>query len=134
MKRNLKLYSFSSETAINIGYSCRLLTDEMEEIFIVDGETEQDVKKQMTDFLKAIKDHKEERNHEETVHIQNGGVTFNGSATELNMETPGPDFALVINGHSLVCVPLSLYYVHCFLSYKRNCFHEYLFFTKEDKV
>lgn len=89
------------ETAINIGYSCRLLTDEMEEIFIVDGETEQEVKKQMTDFLKAIKDHKVERNHEETVHMQNGGVTFNGSATELNMETPGPDFALVINGHSL---------------------------------
>lgn len=87
----------------------------MEEIFIVDGETEQEVKKQMTDFLKAIKDHKEERNHEETVHMQNGGVTFNGWATELNMETPGPDFALVINGHSLVCVPLSLYYVQSLL-------------------
>lgn len=87
----------------------------MEEIFIVDGETEQEVKKQMTDFLRAIKDHKEERNHEETVHMQNGGVTFNGSATELNMETPGPDFALVINGHSLVCVPLSLYYVQSLL-------------------
>lgn len=80
----------------------------MEETFIVDGETEQEVKKQMADFLKAIKEHREERHHEETVHIQNGGVTFNGSTTELNMETPGPDFALVINGHSLVCVPLSI--------------------------
>lgn len=80
----------------------------MEDTFIVDGETEQEVKKQMADFLKAIKDHREERHHEETVHIQNGGVTFNGSSTELNMETPGPDFALVINGHSLVCVPLSI--------------------------
>ncbi|XP_022330149.1 phospholipid-transporting ATPase ID-like isoform X3 [Crassostrea virginica] len=89
------------ETAINIGYSCRLLTDEMEDVFIVDGETEETVKKQMTDFLKAIKDHKAERHSEESVHMQNGGVTFNGSAAELNVETPGLDFALVINGHSL---------------------------------
>lgn len=98
----IQYLSMISETAINIGYSCRLLTDEMEDVFIVDGETEETVKKQMTDFLKAIKDHKAERHSEESVHMQNGGVTFNGSAAELNVETPGLDFALVINGHSLV--------------------------------
>ena len=36
-----------SETAINIGYSCKLLTDEMEEMFVVDGETYADVEGQL---------------------------------------------------------------------------------------
>ncbi|XP_048732030.2 phospholipid-transporting ATPase ID-like isoform X2 [Ostrea edulis] len=89
------------ETAINIGYSCRLLTDEMEDVFIVDGETQEEVKKQMTEYLQAIKDHKMERQNEENVQMSNGGVSFNGSAAELNVDMPGLDFALVINGHSL---------------------------------
>ncbi len=37
-----------SETAINIGYSCKLLTDEMEEIYIVDGESYDEVLEQLT--------------------------------------------------------------------------------------
>lgn len=65
----------------------------------------------MTDFLKAIKDYKEERNYEEIVYMQNGGVIFNGLVIELNMEISGLDFVLVINGYSLVCVFFSLYYV-----------------------
>jgi len=36
-----------SETAINIGYSCRLLKEEMEEIYIVDGDTAADVRRQL---------------------------------------------------------------------------------------
>ena len=36
-----------TETAINIGYSCKLLTDEMEEIYVIDGETEEEVLQQM---------------------------------------------------------------------------------------
>ena len=35
------------ETAINIGYSCKLLTDEMEEMFVIDGETYADVEGQL---------------------------------------------------------------------------------------
>ena len=35
------------ETAINIGYSCQLLTDEMNEVFIVDGHTYDDVELQL---------------------------------------------------------------------------------------
>lgn len=34
------------ETAINIGYSCRLLTEDMQEVFVVDGEKFEDVKQQ----------------------------------------------------------------------------------------
>lgn len=33
-------YLFFLEIVINIGYFCRLFIDEMEEIFIVDGEIE----------------------------------------------------------------------------------------------
>ena len=42
------------ETAINIGYSCRLLTDEMEEVFIIDEDDPLKVQKQMEDALKEI--------------------------------------------------------------------------------
>jgi hypothetical protein len=74
----------------------------MEDIFIVDGETQEEVKKQMTEYLQAIKNHKAERQNEEIIHMSNGGVSFSGSAAELNGEVHGLEFALVINGHSLV--------------------------------
>lgn len=31
------------ETAMNIGYSCNLLNDDMEEVFIIEGSTSDDV-------------------------------------------------------------------------------------------
>lgn len=58
------------ETAINIGYSCKLLTDEMEEVFVVDGESFDDVKQQLTEardkMLHLAKQH-------ETTQDSNGG-------------------------------------------------------------
>lgn len=36
-------WSVFPETAINIGYSCQLLTDEMVDIFIVDGAEKDEV-------------------------------------------------------------------------------------------
>ena len=47
---------YVSETAINIGYSCQLLTDDMEEVFIIDAEDPAEVKKQLDDALKHIDD------------------------------------------------------------------------------
>lgn len=41
----------SSETAINIGYSCHLLTDDMTEVFKIEGESLESVQQ-------AIRDHK----------------------------------------------------------------------------
>lgn len=38
-----------TETAINIGYSCKLLTEEMEEVFVIDAEEMSEVQKQLTD-------------------------------------------------------------------------------------
>jgi len=44
-----------TETAINIGYSCQLLTDEMADIFIIDGHTYDDVEGQLGKFREAVR-------------------------------------------------------------------------------
>ncbi|XP_068154381.1 phospholipid-transporting ATPase ID isoform X9 [Drosophila tropicalis] len=43
------------ETAINIGYSCQLLTDELADVFIVDGSSVEEVEKQLRQFKESIK-------------------------------------------------------------------------------
>uniref|UniRef100_A0A5S6R3N5 Phospholipid-transporting ATPase n=1 Tax=Trichuris muris TaxID=70415 RepID=A0A5S6R3N5_TRIMR len=43
------------ETAINIGYSCRLLTPSLRDILIVDGATSDDVKRQLESYEQQIK-------------------------------------------------------------------------------
>lgn len=43
------------ETAINIGYSCQLLTDDMVDIFIVDGYSKLEVEQQLRKFKESIK-------------------------------------------------------------------------------
>uniref|UniRef100_A0A1I7YA57 Phospholipid-transporting ATPase n=1 Tax=Steinernema glaseri TaxID=37863 RepID=A0A1I7YA57_9BILA len=51
---NIKIWVLTGdkmETAINIGYSCRLLTEEMKEIFVINGKEEKEVEVQ----LKSIK-------------------------------------------------------------------------------
>ncbi|ULT93757.1 hypothetical protein L3Y34_003327 [Caenorhabditis briggsae] len=49
---NIKIWVLTgdkTETAINIAYSCRLLTDETKEIVVVDGQTESEVEVQLKD-------------------------------------------------------------------------------------
>lgn len=36
-----------TETAVNIGYSCKMLTDDMTEVFIVNGHTVQSVREEL---------------------------------------------------------------------------------------
>lgn len=43
------------ETAINIGYSCQLLTDDMVDVFIVDGISKAEVEQQLRKFKESIK-------------------------------------------------------------------------------
>ncbi|XP_013140301.1 PREDICTED: phospholipid-transporting ATPase ID, partial [Papilio polytes] len=43
------------ETAINIGYSCQLLTDDMAEVFIIDGVTHDDVDRQLAKSRDSIR-------------------------------------------------------------------------------
>lgn len=43
------------ETAINIGYSCQLLTDELADVFIVDGSSLEEVEKQLRQFRESVR-------------------------------------------------------------------------------
>lgn len=43
------------ETAINIGYSCQLLTDDMVDVFIVDGFSKSEVEQQLRKYKESIK-------------------------------------------------------------------------------
>jgi len=103
-----------SETAINIGYSCRLLKEEMEEIYIVDGDTAADVRRQLQNAV----DDMEEKSKDDVDTMpsttqqqqqQHGGRDGVGlwRRNRVDVEaTPAvaadlSGFALVINGSSL---------------------------------
>lgn len=96
------------ETAINIGYSCQLLSDEME-VMIVDGHTVEEVTKQLAKCRDTLllgghpmAQHNNNSHHPPTIAV----VTF--SESNYNKHDTEEDtsllFALVINGHSLVHV------------------------------
>lgn len=40
---------------MNIGYSCHLLTDDLIDVFIVDGTTHDEVEKQLLKFKESVK-------------------------------------------------------------------------------
>ncbi|XP_011498734.1 PREDICTED: phospholipid-transporting ATPase ID isoform X3 [Ceratosolen solmsi marchali] len=93
------------ETAINIGYSCQLLTDDLTDVFIVDATTYDGVETQLKRYLETIKAASNQQKRP-TLSI----VTFS-SDTEYNPSREEADehegdtqagFAVVINGHSLV--------------------------------
>ena len=42
------------ETALNIGYSCGLLKDDLEELFVIDDETEEGTRKMLEESLKVM--------------------------------------------------------------------------------
>ena len=89
------------ETAINIGYSCNLLNDDMwDEPYIVDGHTNDEVMKQLVKHRRSI-DH-----YYNSVHPINRRDDLSmRTLSEAGMSEDGDSaggFALVINGHSLV--------------------------------
>ena len=91
------------ETAINIGFSCRLLTDEMEEPFIVDAESLEDVETQLRQSLDEVQAAKNSNKADHV--ISNGQTTYNGATAAAQISVDAEEFgefALVINGHSLV--------------------------------
>ncbi|XP_018405938.1 PREDICTED: phospholipid-transporting ATPase ID isoform X5 [Cyphomyrmex costatus] len=98
------------ETAINIGYSCQLLTDDLTDVFVIDGTTYDSVESQLIRYLDTIKMASTQQKRP-TLSI----VTFRwdkeSSDTEYNPSRDEQDehemeqstgFAVVINGHSLV--------------------------------
>ncbi|XP_025267737.1 phospholipid-transporting ATPase ID isoform X2 [Camponotus floridanus] len=96
------------ETAINIGYSCQLLTDDLTDVFVIDATTYDGVETQLTRCLDTIKTASTQQKRP-TLSI----VTFRWdkeSDTEYNPRDEQDEhemehstgFAVVINGHSLV--------------------------------
>ncbi|CAJ0937470.1 unnamed protein product, partial [Mesorhabditis belari] len=121
---NIKIWVLTgdkTETAINIAYSCHLLTDDMSEIMVIDGHSEQEVDVQLRDTWRAFdaalaakarpptaSARMPERFDIETIHEegeyannQNGTQSANRGAPLSPNSGEGGGVALVINGDSL---------------------------------
>jgi hypothetical protein len=85
-----------TETAINIGYSSRLLTEDMEEVYIIDGDTADTVSKQLQDALKDIA----EKSTDDIIVASKSEGKRSGRVSPLSNDFD--NFALVVNGCSLV--------------------------------
>ena len=79
------------ETAINIGYSSRLLTDDMTR-FDIDKDSKEEVCQQLREANKQMKDH--------------------SKSPDASGSDETASFGIVINGHSLVCLPLCTQITH----------------------
>ncbi|KAL7392859.1 hypothetical protein ABVT39_002674 [Epinephelus coioides] len=127
---NIKIWVLTGdkqETAVNIGYSCKMLTDDMTEVFIISGHTVQSVRQElgrarerMIELSRTRDGGKEEGM--EGCFMGNGfreGQDGDGTGGGKQLQCPPPpptppppppsnlmdnvsgEFALVINGHSL---------------------------------
>ncbi|XP_033983911.1 phospholipid-transporting ATPase ID isoform X2 [Trematomus bernacchii] len=118
---NIKIWVLTGdkqETAVNIGYSCKMLTDDMTEVFIISGHTVQSVRQELRRArdrmieMSRTRDGKEEG--VEGCFMGNGFREGQGDSRggERQLQCPPPppsnlmdnisgEFALVINGHSL---------------------------------
>ncbi|XP_012548814.1 probable phospholipid-transporting ATPase IM [Bombyx mori] len=78
------------ETAINIGYSCQLLTDDMAEVFVVDGASYDDVNKQLAKCRDSIRvvntfmPHGPRSSDAKRDEEPNGAVSGRGANVKLN--------------------------------------------------
>ncbi|XP_011054738.1 PREDICTED: phospholipid-transporting ATPase ID isoform X4 [Acromyrmex echinatior] len=92
------------ETAINIGYSCQLLTDDLTDVFVVDGTTYDSVESQLMRYLDTIKMASTQQKRPTLSIVTFSDTEYNPSRDEQDeheMEQ-STGFAVVINGHSLV--------------------------------
>ncbi|XP_061676915.1 phospholipid-transporting ATPase ID [Syngnathoides biaculeatus] len=100
------------ETAVNIGYSCKMLTDDMTEVFIITGRTVQRVTQELRRARERIMSHSQMKEGEKEEALegcaaaclkisQRGGKLAPFPFSSNLMDNISGDFALVINGHSL---------------------------------
>ncbi|KAJ6220049.1 hypothetical protein RDWZM_005861 [Blomia tropicalis] len=113
------------ETAINIGYSCQLLTDDMVDVFVIEGWEFDEVKAELTRCRESIANinSRNKTNHDCSVitfqpqddthynpykannhGTDNVNTPVNNNGNNRNYDENGEfgGFALVINGHSLI--------------------------------
>nr|XP_055066724.1 phospholipid-transporting ATPase ID isoform X2 [Misgurnus anguillicaudatus] len=123
---NIKIWVLTGdkqETAVNIGYSCKMLTDAMTEIFIVNGHTVQSVREELRKARERMIESARTRDGGKEAEAQGwggacavgngcGGDAANWSPDESKrpppqappsslLESIGGEFALIISGHSL---------------------------------
>ncbi|XP_078483950.1 phospholipid-transporting ATPase ID [Ciona intestinalis] len=110
-KANIKIWVLTGdkqETAVNIGYSCNMLTEEMKNVFVISGYTFDEVS---AEIKQAYDDIENERSHASPMSSRDD-TTFpnvvvhtskvaNGRAVVFQSDQDNK-FGLVINGHSLV--------------------------------
>nr|XP_046249228.1 probable phospholipid-transporting ATPase IM isoform X1 [Scatophagus argus] len=83
------------ETAMNIGYSCNMLRDDMNEVFVISGHTPPEVQRQ----LRSAKEHILGVSRVSSAgDVEKTDMYADDSVSE---ETIIAEYALVINGHSL---------------------------------
>uniref|UniRef100_H2YBK3 Phospholipid-transporting ATPase n=1 Tax=Ciona savignyi TaxID=51511 RepID=H2YBK3_CIOSA len=97
---NIKIWVLTGdkqETAVNIGYSCNMLTEEMKNVFIISGYTFEEVESEIKQAYEDMQLH--------YVSMQNVVVhtskVANGRSIVFQQDGENK-FGLVINGHSLV--------------------------------
>lgn len=130
---NIKIWVLTGdkqETAVNIGYSCKMLTDDMSEVFIISGHTVQCLRQElraarqrMIELSQSRHERKEERvevwgeacfmgndfreGHGEAIgaerekQLPNPPVSPHPTPPSHLLENISGEFGLVINGHSL---------------------------------
>ncbi|XP_016376089.1 phospholipid-transporting ATPase ID [Sinocyclocheilus rhinocerous] len=124
---NIKIWVLTGdkqETAVNIGYSCKMLTDDMTEIFIVNGHTVQSVREELRKARERMLESTRTRDGGKEAEAQGwggacafgngcgGGGAANWMPDERKCppsQAPPPsllelisgEFALIISGHSL---------------------------------
>uniref|UniRef100_A0AAQ5Y6F4 Phospholipid-transporting ATPase n=1 Tax=Amphiprion ocellaris TaxID=80972 RepID=A0AAQ5Y6F4_AMPOC len=113
---NIKIWVLTGdkqETAVNIGYSCKMLTDDMTEVFIISGHTVQSVRQELRSACFMSNGFKEGQEGENSAAAAEEGGKQLQCSPPLPPSPPLPrppsnfmenisgEFALVINGHSL---------------------------------
>ncbi|XP_069508037.1 phospholipid-transporting ATPase ID isoform X2 [Ambystoma mexicanum] len=97
---NIKIWVLTGdkqETAVNIGYSCKMLTDDMTEVFVITGHTVLEVREELRKTREKM--------------IETCGTVINGfsyqekvlSSAKVTsvLEAITGEYAIIINGHSL---------------------------------
>ncbi|XP_062454101.1 phospholipid-transporting ATPase ID [Rhea pennata] len=96
---NIKIWVLTGdkqETAVNIGYSCKMLTDDMTEVFVVTGHTVLEVREELRKAREKMMD--------ASCSMGNGfscQEKLSSSKLTSVLEAIAGEYALVINGHSL---------------------------------
>ncbi|KAM7391144.1 hypothetical protein PAMP_021856 [Pampus punctatissimus] len=97
-KADIKIWVLTGdkqETAENIGYSCNLLREEMNEVFIISGNSPDDVRQELRNARISIKPD----TAEDSVFLQER--TLGNGVNVIRDEVVNGEYGLVINGHSL---------------------------------